>query len=72
MDCLYCSYSSIHLAIGKEVLVIITLYQLYAQSTIPSGADVGFLREGAKPSSGSLMQGVWGAQPHKSYRLFGF
>ena len=27
------------------------------------GQIYDFLREGAKPSSGSLKQGVWGAQP---------
>ena len=27
---------------------------------MPSGADLGFLREGAQLSSGSLKQGAWG------------
>ena len=27
------------------------------------GADLGFSEGGAKPSSGSLKQGVWGAAP---------
>ena len=28
-----------------------------------AGADLGFSKGGAKPKSGSLKQGVWGAQP---------
>ena len=32
---------------------------------IRTGADLGFSEGGAKPSSGSLKQGVWGAAPQK-------
>ena len=37
-----------------------------------SGADLGFSGRGANHSSGSLKQGVWGAQPPRSYRIFCF
>ena len=37
-----------------------------------SGADLGFSERGANYSSGSLKQGVWGAQPPRSYRMFCF
>ena len=37
-----------------------------------SGADLEFFERGAKHSSGSLKQGVWGTQPPRSYRVFCF
>ena len=37
-----------------------------------AGADLGFSERGANHSSGSLKQGVWGAQPPRSYRMFCF
>ena len=45
-----------------------TIHLILLQCALP-GVDLGFLREGAKPSSGSLKQGVWGHNP-RSYRLF--
>ena len=47
-----------------------TIHLILLQCALP-GVDLGFLREGAKPSSGSLKQGVWGHNP-RSYKLFGF
>ena len=32
-----------------------------------AGADLGFSERGDNHSSGSLKQGVWGAQPPRSY-----
>ena len=47
------------------------LLNLYFVAMV-AGADLGFLRGGANHSSGSLKQGVWGAQPPRSYRIFCF
>ena len=35
-----------------------------------AGADPGFCEGGSEHIGGSLKQGVWGAQPPKSYRVF--
>ena len=44
---------------------------LYTEvALLMSGADLGFCERGAKHSSGSLKQGVWGAQLPRSYRVF--
>ena len=40
-------------------------------STWP-GADLGFSERGANHNSESLKQGVWGAQPPRSYSIFCF
>ena len=37
-----------------------------------SGADPGFWEGGSEHRGGSLKQGVWGAQPPRSYRVFPF
>ena len=40
-----------------------SLYQFCEGSWVHAGADLGFPEEEAKPSSGSLKQGFWGAVP---------
>ena len=43
-----------------------------AHSAESAEADLGFSERGANHSSGSLKQGVWGAVPPRSYRIFLF
>ena len=35
-----------------------------------SGVDPGYCERGSEHKGVSLMQRVWGAQPHRSYRVF--
>ena len=48
-----------------ESIITIIFYNLL------SGADIGFSERGAN-HTGSLKQGVWRAQPPRSYRIFCF
>ena len=42
------------------------------QRVVDTGADPGFSKGGSEHRSGSLKQGVWGAQPPRSYRVLHF
>ena len=57
----------VHLHMSTIVIFMCMLYICMCACMHVSGADLGFLRKGAKANGGSLKQGVWEAQPSRSY-----
>ena len=49
-----------------------SLYNLGVSKLLHSEADLGFTAKRTNLSIESLMQGVWGTQPLRSYRVFNF
>ena len=63
--------SSNNVLLSKGHLVV-KISDLGTAKMIRAGADPGFWEGGSEHRGGSLKQGVWGAQPPRSYRVFPF